>query len=258
MQLHFHKYQGTGNDFILLDNRGKTIALSTEQIAQLCHRRFGIGADGLMLLEPADGYDYRMVYYNADGRESTMCGNGGRCIAAFAQRLGIIQNETSFVAIDGAHTATITPDGTVSLHMQDVANIQHREGYTFLDTGSPHYVTQVADVQAADVVSLGRVIRYDKAFEPGGLNVNFVQPVAGGLHVRTYERGVEGETLSCGTGVTAAAIAASGNALGSFDTTVFTPGGELRVSFTKPAPDAAAGVVLHGAAVWVYEGEVII
>src|SRR5690606_8432810 len=140
MQLHFHKYHGTGNDFILLDNRDGHIRLSRRQVARLCDRRFGIGADGLMLLENAPDADFRMVYFNADGGESRMCGNGGRCIAAFAQALGIVAVEARFVAIDGPHQATIDADRMVSLHMKDVADIRHEEGGALLDTGSPHFV----------------------------------------------------------------------------------------------------------------------
>eukprot|EP01012_Entosiphon_sulcatum_P026961 TRINITY_DN32476_c0_g1_i1.p1 TRINITY_DN32476_c0_g1~~TRINITY_DN32476_c0_g1_i1.p1 ORF type:complete len:171 (+),score=19.47 TRINITY_DN32476_c0_g1_i1:89-601(+) len=163
MQLHFDKYQGTGNDFILIDNRDGKISLTVAQIAFLCDRRFGIGADGLMLLENAEGYDFRMVYYNADGNESTMCGNGGRCIVAYAKKLGVVGNDASFVAIDGPHTATVNADSTVSLQMQDVKEVLQAEGYTQLNTGSPHYVTFVDDVKSTDVFGTGRSIRNSSA-----------------------------------------------------------------------------------------------
>ncbi len=257
MQLEFHKYHGTGNDFILLDNRAGQISLSRDQVAALCHRRFGIGADGLMLLETAPGMDFRMVYFNADGGESSMCGNGGRCITAFARALGIVGEKASFIAIDGPHAAEISPEGNISLHMKDVAGIQHFPDHALLDTGSPHYVQWVEDVASVDVVNTGRNIRNLPQFAPGGLNVNFTARNAdGSLQVRTYERGVEDETYSCGTGVTAAAIAASGSAIGAFRVKIGTPGGLLEASFIKHLPDAAHEVVLHGPAEFVFGGRI--
>ncbi len=258
MELHFYKYQGTGNDFVLLDNRSKHIQLSTKQVAFLCDRHFGIGADGLMLLEEKDGYDFHMVYYNSDGRESSMCGNGGRCITAFAQRLGIINNKASFTAIDGSHTASINDDGTITLHMQEVNNIDVYSDYCILNTGSPHYVKWVKDVQQTDVVVEGREIRYRPDFGPNGINANFVQQTEDGIWVRTYERGVENETLSCGTGVTASAIASTGNATGYFKIKVQTPGGVLQVCFMKSAAGSADNVTLQGAAEFVFEGAISI
>ena len=254
MTIPFFKYQGAGNDFIIIDNRKQDIHLSNEQVAQLCHRHYGIGADGLMLLENAEGYDFRMVYYNSDGGESTMCGNGGRCITAFAHKLSIIDNEATFVAIDGAHTATLNEDGTISLQMQDVLEINATGGYSILNTGSPHYVLWVNDVQLVDVYNEGKKIRNQASFQPGGINVNFVQLFDGKLWVRTYERGVEDETLSCGTGVTASAIASTTNATGTFEIPVNTPGGTLTVSFTKDSSTSAIDVMLTGPAKLVFEG----
>ena len=257
MQLPFFKYHGTGNDFILLDNREAGIRLSREQVAALCHRRFGIGADGLMLLETVSGADFRMVYYNSDGGESSMCGNGGRCIVAFAKRLALFDDEARFIAVDGPHEASIEADGNVCLQMKDVSGVQRFEDHAVLDTGSPHYVQWVDDVQGTKVFDEGRIIRNQDAFAPGGINVNFVQRAEGNvLHVRTYERGVEDETMSCGTGVTAAAIAASGSGLGHFEYSIQTPGGELKVAFNKPSADTAVGVTLTGPATFVYHGEV--
>ena len=256
--MKFYKYHGTGNDFILLDNRAGNIALSREQIAAVCHRRFGIGADGLMLLENAAGYDFRMVYYNADGGESTMCGNGGRCITAFAREIGIIINSATFIAIDGEHTSVIHDNGLISLHMQDVKDININEGHAVLNTGSPHYVQWVSDVVHTDVYNEGYTIRNRNEYQPGGINVNFVQITGDNqLLVRTYERGVEDETLSCGTGVVAAAIASTAATTGIFVTNIETPGGELQVSFTKHHPDSAEKVVLTGPAVLVFSGEII-
>lgn len=255
--MEFYKYHGTGNDFILIDNRNGNIRLSKGQVATLCNRRFSIGADGLILLEHADGYDFRMVYYNADGGESTMCGNGGRCMTAFAKHLGIITHKASFIAIDGPHTATIYPDGLISLHMQDVDGVTHAHDHITLNTGSPHYIKWVDDVAGIDVYHEGKAIRTRPEYMPAGINVNFVQVTGENqLFVRTYERGVEEETMSCGTGVTAAAIAATGNSTGIFVTDIKTPGGDLKVSFTKDTPHSAREVVLSGPAVFVFKGEI--
>jgi diaminopimelate epimerase len=252
----FYKYHGTGNDFILIDNRAGNIALSTQQVAHACHRHFGIGADGLMLLENADGYDFRMVYYNSDGNESTMCGNGGRCLVAFAKHLGIVKDTANFIAIDGGHKATISGDCIISLHMCDVKDIDIRDQYTLLNTGSPHYVLWVNDVKNTDVFREGRRIRNSSEFQPKGINVNFVERRGDTLSVRTYERGVEDETLSCGTGVTAAAIAATGLNTGTFKTAIETPGGPLQVAFNKNTPSTAVDVTLIGPAVFVFKGEI--
>lgn len=259
MNLHFYKYQGTGNDFILLDNRDGAISLNTQQIARLCDRRFGVGADGLMLLERESGYDFKMVYFNADGNESTMCGNGGRCITAFAKKLGVVHDTASFLAIDGKHSAAFNTDGTISLHMQDVTDIKNESGHTILNTGSPHYVLFVDDVQATDVYAQGRSVRNQQEFQPKGINVNFVQRLTDGIWVRTYERGVEDETLSCGTGVTASAIAYHNNdSSGHFSVDIKTPGGKLNVRFVKDSLTSARQVVLTGPAMYVYEGDVTI
>jgi diaminopimelate epimerase len=253
----FYKYQGTGNDFILFDNRELSIRLSGVQIKEMCDRRFGIGADGVMLLERAEGYDFKMVYYNSDGNESTMCGNGGRCLVAFAKRLGIIKDVAHFIAIDGPHKATISDVSLVSLQMKNVERIDTASGGIVLNTGSPHFVVWVPDVNAVDVVTAGRTIRTRKEYQPDGINVNFVQVMPDRLLVRTYERGVEDETLSCGTGVTAAAIAASADKVGDFAVGIQTPGGNLRVSFTKTHSSVAINVVLTGPATFVFSGELL-
>ncbi|RYZ47436.1 MAG: diaminopimelate epimerase, partial [Chitinophagaceae bacterium] len=208
MKRHFFKYQGTGNDFIIFDNRDGNLTLSREQVALLCNRRFGIGADGLMLLNTHPDFDFEMKYYNADGGESTMCGNGGRCLVKFAADCGILREEYRFLAIDGEHLARIASNGNVALKMNDVASVQNGDDHFVLNTGSPHYVSQVKNVMALDVVKQGRAVRYSNAFAKEGINVNFVEKTgnAEGIIVRTYERGVEDETFSCGTGVTAAAI----------------------------------------------------
>ncbi len=257
MKIHFYKYHGTGNDFVIIDNRSGGVELNRDQIAFLCDRHFGIGADGLMLLEYEDGYDFRMVYYNADGNESTMCGNGGRCITAFAQKQGVVKDTAHFIAIDGPHDATLNQDGTIALGMQQVKDITFNEGHSILNTGSPHYVKWVEDINTVDVYAEGKAIRNEEHFQPKGINVNFVQVTDNGeINVRTYERGVEDETLSCGTGVTASAIATVKNKTGNFNTSINTPGGKLAVSFTKPTSDSATDVVLTGPTQLVFEGDI--
>ena len=259
MQIQFSKYHGTGNDFILLDNRdARYNNLSREQVAFLCHRRFGIGADGLMLVEPTPDADFKMVYFNSDGNTSSMCGNGGRCITAFAKTLGIIENKTSFVAIDGLHEAYLT-NGEVSLKMIDVSQVLHHHDDYVLNTGSPHYVTFVDDIDAIDVFKMGREIRYSDAFKKEGINVNFVQTHQQGIKVRTYERGVEDETYSCGTGVVASAIVASQVKLNKMKhINISTPGGLLEVRFDNVIENHFHDIWLTGKAEKVYDGEIVL
>lgn len=258
MKIEFAKYQGAGNDFILMDNRSGQINLSTEQIQWLCDRRFGVGADGLMYLESQEGFDFRMKYFNADGRQSTMCGNGGRCIVMYAHRLRCISEEKPirFVAVDGVHEARILPEHIVALGMNDVDEILQNEDEFVLNTGSPHLVVPVEHVEEFDVVQEGRRLRHQQRFQPSGINVNFIEKAEGVLKVRTYERGVEDETLSCGTGVTAAAIASAAGNVGHFDIDVHTQGGLLRVSFEKEQEGKATKVVLTGPAHFVFSGQV--
>lgn len=226
-------------------------------IKSLCDRRFGIGADGLVLLENDNSADFKMVYYNADGNQSSMCGNGGRCIAAFARKLGIIESQASFRAADGMHHASISEDGTVSLQMKDVDGVKIEKDYVFLDTGSPHHVQLVGGLKNFPVKEKGSEIRYGKLYGPGGANVNFVyQNGTDTFSVRTYERGVEDETLSCGTGATAAAIAM--RALGiaaSSHIKLHVEGGELEVSFSEK-DGKYADVLLKGPATFVFKGTV--
>lgn len=256
MELHFYKYHGTGNDFIIADNRNNNINLRQEQVAYLCHRHFGIGADGLMLLEEADGYDFKMAYYNSDGNESTMCGNGGRCLTAFAKHIGVVDQEANFIAIDGPHHATIDDDGIVTLAMQNVSDINNFNDHSELNTGSPHYVSLVDDVNTVDVFSEGRRIRNLDKYQPKGINVNFVSIAPDGINVRTYERGVENETMSCGTGVTACAIIQANNNTGSFNTLIHTPGGDLHVSFDINVRGKAENVKLTGPATLIFDGTI--
>jgi len=233
MTMTFYKYQGTGNDFVIVDNRLQEIdKTDTRRIAELCDRRFGIGADGFILLENDENVDFKMVYYNADGNESSMCGNGGRCIVAFAKFLGVIQNTTEFIAIDGLHKAKIENE-IVHLQMQDVSIIETYSNHLFLDTGSPHHVEMVSDLADLKVKSNGAKIRYGQPYNETGTNVNFVEQIASdNFAVRTYERGVEDETLSCGTGVTAVALAmhSSGKTKGNA-VNLKTQGGQLKVTF---------------------------
>lgn len=252
--MEFFKYQGTGNDFILIDNRHLEFNKEEKYIEQLCHRRFGIGADGLILLENASDFDFRMIYYNSDGKESTMCGNGGRCIVAFAHFLKIFEKKTQFIAIDGAHQAEIDGD-IVKLKMIDVEQINERENSFVLNTGSPHYVQFVSEVKNYDVYENGKKIRYSQEFSLEGINVNFVEKLSDKkLFVRTYERGVEDETLSCGTGITASALAFMKHQ-NIFSVEVEALGGKLKV-YAEKKNDGFHHIWLEGAAQQVFKGNI--
>jgi|TARA_B110000114_G_scaffold184796_1_gene229522 diaminopimelate epimerase len=252
----FYKYQGTGNDFVMIDNRLDAFDKNnSDLIAHLCHRRTGVGADGLILLESESDYDFRMVYFNADGNESTMCGNGGRCIVAFANFLGIIEDKTHFVAIDGPHLARIS-DAYVELKMQEVSTVNSNENYHILDTGSPHYVALQSGLQAIDMNAEGSKIRHSAPFDSSGVNVNFAEKInEDTFAIRTYERGVEGETLSCGTGATAVAIAMyHSNQTSSKSITLEAQGGNLRVRF-EPLASSYSDVWLCGPTKQVFKGD---
>lgn len=255
MQTTFYKYHGAGNDFVIVDNRDLQFpADNITYIEWLCDRRFGIGADGLMLLQNHPEYDFEMRYFNSDGREASMCGNGGRCIVSFAQKLGVIGTQTEFLAVDGPHEAVIESDGDISLKMSDVQDVQITGGDYFLDTGSPHFVRFVEDLDKVDVFADGRAIRYSDRFREKGTNVNFVRQEGRHLTVYTYERGVEAETLACGTGITASALSAahlSGIPSGKF--TVKAKGGDLSVSFEQSA-GGFRNIWLKGPAAFVFQG----
>ena len=259
MKMQFYKYQGTGNDFVMIDDRGsEPLDLSTEQVNQLCDRKFGIGADGLILLENdvAPGVDCKMVYFNSDGNQGSMCGNGGRCLVAFAKQLGLIQNKAIFNAIDGLHLATITDDNQVKLQMQDVKTIKEKGDYTFLDTGSPHHVQLVENLATFDVVKEGAKLR-NGLYGKQGSNINFVEANDNSsFKVRTYERGVEDETLSCGTGVTAVALAMHyTKKADSNRVTLYVEGGTLEVEF-EVYETGYKKIFLSGPTEMVFKGEI--
>jgi|SRR5690554_2200958 len=255
MKIIFYKYQGTGNDFIMIDNRLSLFpAKDVTLIKKMCDRRFGIGADGLILLENDPQHDFKMIYYNSDGNQSTMCGNGGRCIAQFAHDLGLIESDTNFNAIDGLHHAKIL-DTEVSLQMIDVDTIERNpDGSVFLNTGSPHHVAIVDDVTSFPIYEFGKKIRYSKKYAPEGTNVNVVEKNKNGFKMRTYERGVENETFSCGTGATATAIALYHlNITNQTSVPLQVPGGILTVSF-KLKNNKFHSIFLKGAAQFVFKG----
>lgn len=258
--MKFYKYQGTGNDFVMIDNRLENFPKNnTKLIESLCNRRFGIGADGLILLENDNSTDFKMVYYNSDGNESSMCGNGGRCLVAFAKSLNVINNEATFIATDGLHNATIDENGIVSLRMKDVNEVKIESDYVFLNTGSPHHVTLVNDLEHFNVKENGATIRYSDLYGKVGSNVNFVNQLSENhFALRTYERGVEDETLSCGTGATATAIAM--NAIGKTNSNAIdinVEGGKLKVTFEK-SEKGFEKVFLIGPATFVFEGTITI
>ena len=256
MHFNFYKYQGTGNDFVLIDNR--TLFFPNENIElirKLCDRKFGVGADGLMLLENIEQYDFKMVYYNADGNESTMCGNGGRCIAAFANQLGIVKDKGKFMAIDGVHDFTIDKDN-VHLRMIDVAEIKMDKNDYVLFTGSPHYVSFRTALSQINILEEAQKVRYNDTFKEKGINVNFVEIKEDNVCMRTYERGVEDETLSCGTGTVAVALCVAhirNQSAGQIN--IKTPGGILSVAFMK-YENKYTDIWLIGAANFVFSGTI--
>ena len=264
MDLDFVKYDGAGNDFVVVDIRKADPKLTQEQIAHLCHRRFGIGADGLMTLGNAEGADFEMRYYNSDGALGSMCGNGGRCIAAFADSLGLGHRDEEsgrrtleFIGFDGRHRAEIIMwndekrFGLVRLQMRDVecSAVRKMENGWFLDTGSPHYVVRVEDLNHYDVVGEGRRLRNRTDLFPEGANIDFIEDLPDGrLFVRTYERGVEDETYACGTGVTACAIVSGNHKL-------LTLGGDFKVDFDSTG-DAYRNIWLTGPVSFNFKGVV--
>ena len=258
MKLSFFKYHGAGNDFIIIDGHSNSFAvnLGRESIQWLCDRRFGIGSDGLMIITDSDISDFKMLYYNSDGNPSSMCGNGGRCIVYLAQKLGFFTGQsTIFEAIDGKHNAKVVADNIVTLQMNEVDEIISYKDAYIIDTGSPHYITFLEDISDVDVIERGRKVRNSDYFKEDGINVNFVQLIDDTIYIRTYERGVEDETLACGTGVTAAAIICGhlNDQDKNYNYNVVAKGGELSVSYSKNG-DLFSDIWLTGPAVQVYEG----
>jgi len=258
MKLQFEKYHGNGNDFIIIDDRTLSFKASKRKIHQLCDRRFGIGADGLMLVRNSEKANFEMVYYNSDGALGTMCGNGGRCIAAFAYSHKMVLEKITFAAVDGLHEAAINKaeEGLcdVSLEMRPVNKVVKYDKSYFINTGSPHHIEFVADADATDVYNTGKEIRNSKKYAKEGTNVDFVEIKGDSFYVRTYERGVEDETLSCGTGVIASAIAAFLET-GNKDWRIKTRGGNFEVTFNSDG-DRFTDIWLRGPAQCVFKGEI--
>jgi len=253
--MEFQKYQGTGNDFVMIDNRTNVFdKTNLELVTKLCDRKFGIGADGLILIENHPEVDFEMIYFNADGTKS-FCGNGSRCAVSFANKLGIIELETKFIAIDGIHEAKIVGK-EVHLKMGDISKIETGKDYYFLDTGSPHYIKYKNNISEIDIIKSAHKIRYNERFSAEGTNVNFVEKQSNSLKMRTYERGVEDETLSCGTGATAVALSASLKLGMDSPIKINVPGGELKIKFTKINETTFEYIWLIGPAEFVFEGEI--
>ena len=254
-KIHFYKYQATGNDFVVIDNRQGEVTLTKEQIVTICHRKYGVGADGLMLIQKHPVLNFDLEYFNSDGSQS-LCGNGSRAAVQFASLLGMMNGKASFNAFDGEHSAELLPSGIVKLKMNPVKNIVDAgKGNNFANTGSPHYISFVDDLENYPVVQEGKKIRYSDDYSPDGTNVNFVSLRSDNtIFVRTYERGVEDETLSCGTGVTAAALAASLKGYSS-PIKIKTLGGDLSVEFKSSQSGAFQDIFLIGPAKMVFQGD---
>jgi diaminopimelate epimerase len=259
MKINFEKYQGAGNDFVIIDQWNAPFDLSLADISLLCNRHFGVGADGLMMLRQHPRFDFEMLYFNSDGAPGSMCGNGGRCISRMAFEKGYTKRESLFLASDGMHEAIILDDDAVKLKMKDTDNIVRMNDDYFLNTGSPHYIRCVEQLDELDVVGEGRKVRNSTEFRPDGTNVNFIMPYKDGFYVRTYERGVEDETLSCGTGVTAVALSVIGQRgdHGNHQVKIYTQGGELSVYFNFTG-EGFNNVWLEGPAKKVFEGVIVL
>tara|TARA_B110000261_G_C13054455_1_gene345593 strand:+ start:727 stop:1500 length:774 start_codon:yes stop_codon:yes gene_type:complete len=255
MNLKFHKYQGTGNDFVMIDNREFVFDKNNlDLVARLCDRKFGIGADGLILIENHDSVDFDMIYFNADGTKS-FCGNGSRCAVTFAKYLNIIESKTTFNAIDGIHEATIN-EYVVELKMGNVEQVEIGENHFFIHTGSPHYIEYKGDIQNLDIVLEAHKVRYNSRFREQGTNVNYVQKRSDVLEVRTYERGVEDETLSCGTGATAVALSGALKYNMNSPVLIKVQGGELTIKFNQLSDQSFNDIWLIGKGESVYSGEI--
>jgi diaminopimelate epimerase len=254
MTTAFSKYHGTGNDFIILDGRNQKFDLKNAAfIKQMCHRRYGIGADGVMVLQSDKNYDFKMVYFNSDGFEGTMCGNGGRCICSFALSLGIINNKTTFIASDGIHEAILEKE-IIHLKMNNVSKITPFDDGLLIDTGSPHFIQITNNPHDVDTEKMGKEIRHQQRFAPKGANINFVSVSENTIQIATFERGVESETLSCGTGSVASAIAFTYNKPnGNYTYNIHAKGGKLSVSLEKEGM-LYHNIWLSGPTVKVFDG----
>ena len=252
----FSKYHGAGNDFVMINAKKSAISLADDEVKNICDRRTGVGADGLIMILPSEKYDFRMKYYNCDGHESTFCGNGGRCIAAFALEEGLASQHVEYEAIDGVHKAVVTKisdnEFTVSITMRDIENYDLNNDRLIINTGSPHYVTRVKNLKDFDVRKHGAEIRNDKSISTDGINVDFMEVIDNQFHIRTFERGVEDETLACGTGVTASSIAAA-LWYGGNDINIKTTLATLNVKFEKVG-NSIKNIVLSGPATHVFDG----
>lgn len=251
----FYKYEGTGNDFIIIDNRDNHFDKNNKELVmKMCNRKFGAGSDGLILIEKSSDSDFEMVFFNPDGSKS-FCGNGSRCVVAFAKKLGIISDTCNFRAVDGLHTGKINSDGSISISVKNVNGVEKDNIHFFIDTGSPHYIVYVNDLDKVNIVARAQTIRFSERFKDAGTNVNFVQEVDNHIKVRTYERGVENETLSCGSGVTACALSYAITHPGINECLVETGGGNLKVNFISGESDTFTAVILTGPAHFIYKGE---
>jgi len=255
MIVQFYKYQGTGNDFILIDDRAERLEIKNEHILKLCSRKFGIGSDGVIIIRDKKGFDFEMIFYNPDGSQS-FCGNGSRCAVLFAYHMGVITRETKFLSTDGVHEAIIKDGSIVELKMNDPVIFNQKGDLTFfINTGSPHYVEFRNEIDDLDFVNESKKIRYNEEYNDDGVNVNFVEKNGVGIKMRTYERGVENETLSCGTGVTAAALAfADCETIESGEIEVITAGGKLKVRYNNNAGQFT-DIWLIGPAQYVFKGD---
>lgn len=259
MTFTFSKYHGAGNDFIMVDNRnGLVDDISVEQVSALCRRHFGVGADGLIRIENSTNADFKMVYHNADGKIGSMCGNGSRCAVLFAKEIGVEFQSFSFHAADGLHHFEILSADRVKVSMKDVREIKRNDEWTFIDTGSPHLIVPVNDLQNVDVYNDGKKIRYSPKFQSEGVNVNFVEAKNDLVEIRTYERGVENETMACGTGCVAAALwsAFENKTTGQHNVNLKAQGGLLNVSFNYNPGSGFTNVFLEGPVMKVFEGRV--
>ncbi len=258
MEITFYKYHGAGNDFILVDNRGEVFPEDRDPlIASLCARHTGIGADGLILIEQDPEADFRMIYFNCDGKEASMCGNGGRCAVHLASALGIIQKTCRFKAFDGMHQGEIVSENLVRISMRPVLSFERKDNDLVIDSGSPHYLVWKKMAKSEDITGMAREIRYSPAYREDGINVDYMQKTGPGqLFIKTYERGVEAETLACGTGVVASALglALREELYGYQKVAVDTLGGRLWVEFERTAESIFRNIRLTGPVISVFTG----